>query len=46
VPANQLIFIDDSENNVNAARALGWTGVLFKDAQQLKTELQQCGVLP
>jgi FMN phosphatase YigB (HAD superfamily) len=44
VPADKLVFIDDSETNVRAACQLGWTGIHFKNAEQLQQELQQCGV--
>jgi putative hydrolase of the HAD superfamily len=34
------VFVDDSEPNVQAARALGLQGVWFKDAQQCERELE------
>jgi epoxide hydrolase-like predicted phosphatase len=41
----ETIFIDDREENVLAAEALGIKGILFKDAQKLKTDLKNLGVL-
>jgi putative hydrolase of the HAD superfamily len=39
------VFIDDLKANVDAARALGWTGIQFTSAEQLADELQlQCGL--
>lgn len=44
VDAEETVFIDDSDENVQAATALGIHGVVFKDAHQLETELNNIGV--
>jgi 2-haloacid dehalogenase len=36
---SESVFIDDVERNINAAREMGFHSVLFKNPQQLKTEL-------
>ncbi len=43
--AEQLVFIDDVEENVGGAMAAGMTGIHFKDADQLRRELKERGVL-
>lgn len=35
----ETVFIDDKEENVNAAKALGMNGIVFKNLEQLKTKL-------
>lgn len=35
------LFIDDNQNNVAAARALGWNAVAFKNAETLKADLER-----
>jgi 2-haloacid dehalogenase len=42
-PAASL-FIDDSQKNVDGARAAGWQAVLFTDAATLKADLQGLGI--
>ena len=42
-PAASL-FIDDSQKNVDGARAAGWQAVLFTDAGALETDLGRLGV--
>ncbi|TIX30672.1 MAG: HAD family phosphatase, partial [Mesorhizobium sp.] len=38
------LFIDDSQKNVDGARAAGWQSVLFTDAETLKTDLERYGI--
>jgi putative hydrolase of the HAD superfamily len=41
----RTVFIDDLQANVDAARALGWTGIHFTSAAQLADDLRlQCGL--
>lgn len=40
------VFIDDSPANVHAARELGFTGIEFRDADQLREDLERLEVLP
>ncbi|PTM98521.1 HAD family hydrolase [Mycoplana dimorpha] len=42
-PAHTL-FIDDSERNVEGARAAGWNAVLFTGAEKLKSDLLAHGI--
>lgn len=37
------LFIDDSPRNVEGARAAGWQAVVFRDAEKLRTDLQEFG---
>ena len=39
-PSEEHIFIDDIEEYVNAAKSLGWDGILFKDYKSLVEELR------
>jgi 2-haloacid dehalogenase len=39
------VFVDDSEVNVDAARALGMTAIQFTSGSQLRDELRRLGVL-
>ena len=41
----RTVFIDDHAGNIAAARAHGWQGVHFSDADQAEQELQQAGWL-
>ena len=41
-----LFFIDDREDNIAAARARGWGGHVFNDADALETELRALELLP
>jgi len=43
-PAEECIFIDDREVNLECPRELGIKTILFKDAAQLRTELARQGV--
>ena len=46
VPAESLVFLDDHPANIEAAKALGWQAVLFKDAEQARAELKaQLGLM-
>lgn len=41
INANETIFIDDYETNVNMAKAQGINTILFKNAKQLEKELKE-----
>ncbi|MDG4893825.1 MULTISPECIES: HAD family phosphatase [unclassified Mesorhizobium] len=43
-PAASL-FIDDSQKNVDGAKAAGWRAVLFTDAPTLKADLERLGIV-
>ncbi len=43
-PAEQCVFIDDSEKNIRAARALGFQTIHYQSPEQMQTELKQLGV--
>ena len=43
--AKQCIFIDDLERNVEAARALGFSGLVFTSPDGLRRQLEQMGLL-
>jgi 2-haloacid dehalogenase len=38
------LFIDDSQKNVDGARAAGWQAVLFTNAKALEQDLERFGV--
>lgn len=38
------VFIDDRPENVAAAQDLGFTGIIFRDAQQLRATLRELGL--
>jgi putative hydrolase of the HAD superfamily len=40
VPHQSLIFLDDHPQNVEGAKALGWQALLFRNAEQARTELE------
>ena len=42
---SESIFVDDKQKNVDAAKACGMGGLLFTNADQLRSDLQQLGVL-
>ncbi|HLL09840.1 MAG TPA: HAD family phosphatase [Rubrivivax sp.] len=44
-PAQELIFLDDTRVNVEAACALGWLGLHFKGADQAARDLQAAGLV-
>ena len=43
--AANTVFIDDLLGNVEAARALGWSGIHFQNAAQLTTDLAALGLV-
>ena len=43
--AQDCVFIDDAQVNIDAANRLGFTGVLFRSASQLRDDLRALGVL-
>ena len=38
------MFVDDTEENVTAARALGFAGIVFRNYDALLSELREAGV--
>jgi len=44
--AENTLFIDDAEENVQAARELGMQAIQFLDAERLAVQLAEMGVLP
>jgi len=38
------LFIDDSQKNVDGAKAAGWQSVLFTDAKTLEADLERFGI--
>ncbi|MWV26917.1 HAD family hydrolase [Aurantiacibacter rhizosphaerae] len=45
MPPQQLFFIDDKAENIAAAKARGWHGHVFTDAETLEADLRQRGLL-
>ncbi|HWC72405.1 MAG TPA: HAD-IA family hydrolase, partial [Gemmatimonadales bacterium] len=45
-PASECLFIDDLEENIAAARSLGFETIRFESAAQLRRELGRRGLLP
>lgn len=45
VSAESCIFLDDHPVNIETARRLGWQGLLFRDAQQARGELERLDLL-
>ena len=39
VRAQECLFVDDFEHNCEAARAVGMTAVVYRDAEQATTEI-------
>eukprot|EP00882_Tetradesmus_deserticola_P028614 GHRQ01031882.1.p3 GENE.GHRQ01031882.1~~GHRQ01031882.1.p3 ORF type:complete len:115 (+),score=72.49 GHRQ01031882.1:467-811(+) len=44
LPAQQLVFVDDRQPNVDAAAQAGMAAILFTDAAALEQQLQQMGL--
>jgi|SRR3989344_94624 len=42
---NELLMVDDNKQNLDIARSLGWSVLLYKHPQSLKEELLKLGVL-
>ncbi len=45
LPANEVVFIDDLEENVEAAKKLGIDAIVFKSAEQVRHELAKRGLI-
>lgn len=45
LPAEEILFIDDIEVNITAARGIGMQGIRFTDLASLESELQILGVV-
>jgi len=43
--ANECLFIDDSEDNINISRLLGFNAIHYQSSRQLEQELQHRGIL-
>ncbi len=43
--AEECVFVDDTPENVSAAKALGFSGILFRSQDQLTSALGQAGIL-
>jgi len=41
VQPEEAVFVDDQKKNVEAAEALGMHGIVFQDADRLKTQLDK-----
>ena len=48
VPPSEVLFVDDREENIQAARSAGIRGILFQSVSQFRVELQALGfpILP
>lgn len=44
VTVNELVFIDDAPKSLSTAKEVGFTPILFDNAEQLKKDLAQLGV--
>jgi putative hydrolase of the HAD superfamily len=42
--AGEYLFLDDLPTNVEAARALGWKGIVYRPGEELRRQLAQFGV--
>ena len=45
IKADKCLFIDDNQDNIDAAIHLGMTAIHFQNSNQLKKELVQLGIL-
>ena len=47
-PQTEVLFVDDREENIQAARALGICGILFESVAQFRKDLEELGfpILP
>jgi 2-haloacid dehalogenase len=45
VTPEESVFIDDVVQNVTAAQSLGFHGIVFTDAAELRNDLVRCGLL-
>jgi FMN phosphatase YigB (HAD superfamily) len=45
LPAEDVVFIDDRAENIEAAKAVGLDAILFESEQELRKELRKRGVL-
>ena len=44
IAASEAIFIDDNPKNVDAAISVGLDGIVFRGADNLRTELRKRGI--
>jgi glucose-1-phosphatase len=44
-PASELLFIDDLPTNIEAARAAGWQGIVYRRGDDLRRRLADGGVV-
>lgn len=45
LPANEVLFLDDSVTNVDAARALGLRAAVVKNPREIRSALEQHGII-
>ncbi len=41
----ETVFVDDTPANIDAAKALGWEGIVWRDRRQVEDELHALGVV-
>jgi putative hydrolase of the HAD superfamily len=44
-PAAEMLFIDDLPSNIDAARACGWQGLVYRRGEDLAQQLRMLGVM-
>jgi HAD superfamily hydrolase (TIGR01509 family) len=44
-PPQEILFIDDREENVKGAQAIGITGIVFTSSEQLARDLRELGLI-